>query len=365
MKRILFVTDHLGGGGAPISIIALSSALAERDCEVSIVSLQDKVWHEPPEGVRIKVLDFQYRSPWQKLRRYRLHARLLDQWLRDQAHEFDLVVANLHYSHQVINRSSLAKRAWLCIRTDPTVALMGSRRPGRFARLRRLYHRRRVLAISRGMLDSLARLGIGPAVSRVIPNIIDAVAIQTAMKESVPYDDYIVYVGRLDKRQKRYDRLFNAYAISGVSQRLLVVGDGEIDEAKKIVDSLGIADRVTFVGQQENPYPYMHHARLLVLASDYEGFGRVIAESLVCGTPVVSTDCPSGPREVLGEGLERCLAPLDDGEALGSRIAEVIENPPVIKSRHYETFKPSAIADQYVQLMLMEGSGSECGGSKP
>ncbi|WFM69795.1 glycosyltransferase [Halomonas sp. CKK8] len=356
MRRILFVTDHLGGGGAPLSILALAGALAARGCAVTIVSLQDKVWHSPPAGVDIQVVSFTYRGPWQKLRRYHLHARRLDAWVGGQPGSFELVVANLHYSHQVVNRSSLADQAWLCIRTDPGAALLKpSRYRHRLSRFRRLYHGRKVLAISRGILDSLAHHDVVPAESRLIYNIIDAKAIRAAMTETVPFEDFIVYVGRLDRRQKRYDRLLKAYEASGVTQPLVVVGDGEVTAAKALAESMGIADRVSFVGKKANPYPYMYHARLLVLASDYEGFGRVIAESLVCGTPVVSTDCPSGPREILRDELADCLAPLDDGEALGRRIAELMAHPPAIMPSHYAAFSPERVSDQYLQLLPFRG----------
>ncbi|WP_083517437.1 glycosyltransferase [Halomonas chromatireducens] len=350
MTRVLFITDHLGGGGAPISILALASTLAERGCLVTIVSLQDKIWHEPPEGVDFQVLSFTYRGFWQKFRRYHLHALRLNDWFASQPEPFDLVIANMHYSHQVVIRSCLANRAWLCIRTDPGAEVAGSRRSGRLARFRHLYHGRRVLCISQGIRNSLAELDIVPAEAQVVHNVIDASGIQQAMQAPVPYDDFIVYVGRLDRRHKRYDRLFQAYKASGVSQHLVVVGDGEVDEAKVLTVALGIAERVIFVGKQLNPYPYIYHARLLVLSSDCEGFGRVIAESLVCGTPVASTDCPSGPRDILKGDLSNCLVPLDDGESLGRRIAEMVKNPPAIRPEHYAAFMPEVIADQYSYL---------------
>ena len=359
MTHVLFVTDHLGGGGAPLSILALSEALARRGCRVTILSLQDKVWHELPDGVDVQVLGFRYRGPWQKLRRYRLHARLVDDWVRAQSVTFDLVVANLHYSHQVVIRSSLADQAWLCIRTDPAAALLQSQRSHRrLARLRRLYHGRKVLGISSGILASLREHDVVPSQSRVIFNIIDAEAIRAAMQEDVPHSDYIVYVGRLDRRQKRYDRLFRAFKSSGVPQSLVVVGDGEIEAAKELAASLGLEERVTFVGKQANPYPYIHQARLLVLSSDYEGFGRVIAESLVCGTPVVSTDCPSGPRDILQDDLADCLVPMDGGEALGQGMARLLADPPVITAAHFAAFSPEAVVEQYLALIP---AGKEAG----
>ncbi len=105
-----------------------------------------------------------------------------------------------------------------------------------------------------------------------------------------------------------------------------------------------------FLGQKENPYPYIYHADLLVLASDYEGFGRVIAESLICGTPVVSTDCPSGPRDILTDELATCLVQTDDEQALARKMREVLDAPPVIKPEHYTCFSPDTIARRYETL---------------
>ncbi|WP_136246790.1 glycosyltransferase [Halomonas borealis] len=350
--RVLFITDHLGGGGAPLSILGLADALARRGCHVTLLVLADKVWHEIPAGVSVVRLPFQYQGVWQKLRRYHLHARLLDRWVSAQPSSFDLVVANLHYSHQVVNRSLLADRAWLCIRTDPTVALLGSGK-ARWRSLRKmrwLYHRRRVIAISRGILDSLAHHGVVPHDAQLIYNVIDVEAIRRRMTDTIPHQDFIVYVGRLAMRQKRYDRLLRAYKASGVSQPLVIVGDGEVDEAKALVRSLEVEERVIFLGKQANPYPYIHRARLLVLSSDYEGFGRVIAEALVCGTPVVSTDCPSGPCEILQGELAGCLVEPDDGPLLGEKIREVLASPPVIEEAHYRAFLPETIAARYLRL---------------
>lgn len=350
--RVLFISDHLGGGGAPLSILGLADSLARRGCRVTLLVLGDKVWHEMPEGVSVVRLPFRFRNAWQKLRRYRLHARLLDRWVRAQPDAFDLVVANLHYSHQVVNRSRLADRAWLCIRTDPAVALLGAGKPRRrrLRKMRWLYHRRRVIAISQGILDSLAQHGVAPRDAQLIYNVIDAEAIRQRMAAPISHDDFIVYVGRLERRQKRYDRLLQAYRASGVSQPLVVVGDGEIEEARALARSLGVEERVVFLGQQANPYPYIHGARLLVLSSDYEGFGRVIAEALVCGTPVVSTDCPSGPREILQGELADCLVERDEGPLLGEKIREVLASPPRIEEAHYRVFLPETIAARYMAL---------------
>lgn len=351
-KSFLFVSDHLGGGGAPISILNLAEILAQRGHDVTIAVLSDKVWHDIPEGVTVKTLPFRYKNVWQKLRRFRLHAAKVDAWLREDAKTYDVVIANLYYAHRVVTYSSLAAQAWLCIRTDPTEALLSKRRsrPKALRRIRKLYGGRRVVAISHGILASLSDAKAAPGRGEVIHNVIDASAIERRMHQSVEVSDYIVSVGRLGLWQKRYDRLLRAYKESGITQKLVFIGDGELENVQALVRELGLESRVVFLGQKANPYPYIRHADLLVLASDYEGFGRVIAESLICGTPVVSTDCPSGPRDILTGELATCLVQTDDEQALARKMREVLDAPPVIKPEHYTCFSPDTIARRYETL---------------
>jgi glycosyltransferase involved in cell wall biosynthesis len=95
---------------------------------------------------------------------------------------------------------------------------------------------------------------------------------------------------------------------------------------------------VTVAGFRENPFPWYANAAACVLSSDREGMPNVLIESLICGTPVVSTDCPSGPREVLIGELSRWLVPSGDAAALAQKMREVIEVPPKIDAAILERF---------------------------
>ncbi|EGR0542543.1 glycosyltransferase [Vibrio cholerae] len=113
---------------------------------------------------------------------------------------------------------------------------------------------------------------------------------------------YFLIVGSLCKR-KRVDIAIKSFSRlnHGDEYKLLIIGDGEEkSNLKVLVDNLGVSENVFFLGNQENPYSYMKNAMATLLTSESEGLPRVLVESLIVGTPVISSDCPTGPRELLG-----------------------------------------------------------------
>ena len=124
------------------------------------------------------------------------------------------------------------------------------------------------------------------------------------------------------KHQKNHALLLRAFALlERPDARLMLLGNGELEpDLRRLAAELGIADRVIFAGFHPDPTPFYRTADLFVLSSDYEGFGNVIVEALACGTPVVSTDCPSGPAEILADGEFGALVPVGDAQALARAI---------------------------------------------
>ena len=156
---------------------------------------------------------------------------------------------------------------------------------------------------------------------------------------------------RVDRLELR-DRLLEAFARSGFGGDLVIVGTGTSEQRRRLRESIserGLEARVDLPGFQANPYPIIRHARGLVLTSDYEGFGNVIVESLVCGTPVVSTRCPSGPDEILTGELARGLADLD-ADSLAEAIDRVLADPPMISEASVQRFAIEAVAERYLAL---------------
>lgn len=229
-----------------------------------------------------------------------------------------------------------------------------SKRQRLFARC--LYHGRHLIAVSDGVAESVQTAKqvwqFKPASLRVIYNPCPVESIRRQMMAptpDIPGKPYIVNVARLVPA-KDQALLLRAYSRSGVKMPLVLVGDGqERPRLEVLAKELGIAEQVIFAGQQDNPYPWMHHARLLVLSSRFEGMGIVLFEALACGTPVLSVDCPGGIRSVLKGELESSIVSHDE-ENLSKGIDEAIqgEKPQILES-WLEDFKPEVVANRFLQ----------------
>ncbi|MEM2568314.1 MAG: glycosyltransferase, partial [Candidatus Bathyarchaeia archaeon] len=140
----------------------------------------------------------------------------------------------------------------------------------------------------------------------------------------------ILGVGRLHV-QKDFPTLIQAFALVRQNRpcRLVILGEGEErPKLERLVRELGLENDVSLAGFEPNPFKFMKNASVFVLSSKYEGFGNVIIEALACGCPVVSTDCPSGPSEILEDGKWGKLVPVGDVEAMAKAILETLDNPP-------------------------------------
>ena len=140
----------------------------------------------------------------------------------------------------------------------------------------------------------------------------------------------ILAVGRLGK-PKDYPTLIRAFARLTTHRacRLVILGEGPLrKEIEGLVENFKLSDRVSLPGWVQNPFAFMAHASLLVLSSTFEGLPSVLVEALACGCPCVSTDCPSGPAEILLNGDIGPLVPVGDDAALAEAMERVLDRPP-------------------------------------
>lgn len=185
----------------------------------------------------------------------------------------------------------------------------------------------RVVTVSEGVADDLVKATGLPRrnISIIYNGVVtsdfdDRAALRPAHPWFLEDQPIILGMGRL-VAQKGFATLIRAFArvADRSDARLVILGEGPLRVAlEDQVSALGsLSERISLPGFIANPLPLLQGARLFALTSLNEGFGNVIAEALACGTPVVSTDCPYGPAEILGNGRYGRLVPVGDADALG------------------------------------------------
>ncbi|HEY4467112.1 MAG TPA: glycosyltransferase [Klebsiella sp.] len=360
--RILFVIDGLPGGGAEKVVLTLAEYFLSQGEQVSLFSLRNVCDYPLPEGLDYQVIADSCRKPWRKLTELSRRARQLDAAVdkAEQQGRFDLILSNLHKTDRIVSRSRVlaGRNLWFCLHGMFSTSYLGHRtgfdRWIKQQKIKRVYQGRNVVTVSDAVgRDLVEQFAVRPAQLKTIYNPFDIAALRAAADapSERPEGDYIIHVGRFHPG-KRHDRLIEAYAQSGIEAPLVLLGQGKPEQEQRLhqlVQQLQIGDRVLFKGFQKNPLPWIKGARMLVLSSDSEGFGNVVVEALLLGTPVASTRSPGGVAEILTGELARGLADLNS-PALAQTMQSVYHSPPTIDPARLEKFSVASISQQYRQL---------------
>lgn len=201
-----------------------------------------------------------------------------------------------------------------------------------------------IIAVSEGVAEELRTHGrLAGSHIDVIPNPVVTPRVEALAREPVRHQwcepgqpALILGVGRLH-RQKNFAGLLEAFerVRKDVDCRLLILGEGpERDRLARQIERGRLEDQVELAGRVDNPYAFMARAALFVLSSSWEGLPGVLIEAMSVGCPVVSTDCPAGPREILLGGRLAPLVPCDDPEALAAAMSKALRRPP--DTRHLQ-----------------------------
>ena len=174
----------------------------------------------------------------------------------------------------------------------------------------------------------------------------------------------VISVGAL-KPEKNYTVLIEAFSrlLRKQDAKLLLLGDGPLRcELELQIADRGLEGKVLMPGFRINPVPFYRSADLFVLSSDYEGFGNVIVEALACGLPVVSTDCPGGPAEILDFGRFGALVSCGDPKALADAMFEMLNqsHDRMALMDRAADFLPHLAADKYLRLLFPKADTNGC-----
>lgn len=383
--RVALLISGLGLGGVQRTMLTLAGGLADRGLAVDLLVPDE---HGPfrdqiPANVRlVNLTRWWLRLPVIRARKRRkalLMAPAIADYLRRER-----PAALLSASHYV-NLAALWGRALagtgtrlvISQRTQLSVAITNSklpilrRRPLLAWMTRRYYPRAdAIVAVSDGVADDLAAVAHLPR-ERVVTvyNPTDLAAIAQRAAEPAPHPwladggaPVIVAVGRL-AAQKDFSTLLRAFARLRTQRaaRLLILGEGRLRAPlEALAAELGVADAVALPGYAQNPFAALARADLYVMSSRYEGLPGALIQALACGCRIVSTDCPSGPAEILDHGRYGLLTPVGDVEALAGAMQTALAAPPdPPRQRERAAFfsVPRAV-DAYLDLLLGAAAGN-------
>ena len=362
-RRIAMLMPSLAGGGAEKMFLRVAAGLARRGFAVDLlVERAEGPYVElVPTGVRLLRLDA------------RLSGTTLPKLLRYLHRERpDVLLSNLDWTNAfALIAKFFAREPRVVVRQDGvfSAALADSRFRIRIVVMRALKHllpsADAIIAVSRGVAEDLERhlSGAARALVRVVPNpVVDSeLAARAAAPVAHPWFadrrvPVVLSAGRLHS-QKDFPTLLRAF--SEVAQarpaRLVILGEGPLlARLRALARELRIARDVDFPGFRTNPFAYMAKARVFALSSTSEGLPSVLIESMACGTPVVATDCPYGPREILEGGRWGRLVPVGDHQSLAGAILDTLDHPgdPGLLVARAGRYAVEPSVDQHLRVLL-------------
>jgi len=365
------------GGGAERGMSNLLRYLEPHlsSCNVELLLLDDlPIVQNLPEGIHVERLDGRG-----SLRRS--YSELSRHWQRFNKKP-DVCISFLTRSNclNIWLKRKFGHRAIISERVHTSSHLGASRFAPLYKKITRATypHADHIVAVSAGVADDLAlNFGVARDKTSVIGNPIDGdrLAHLAEAQPSIPLPtDYFLGVGRLVPN-KNFALLLKAYAQVQNAPDLVILGQGgEESQLKAQAQMLGIEERVHFAGYVDNPYPIMNKARALISTSRAEGFPNTLIEAMSLGCPVVATDCPSGPAEVLNTSAHKrgpwpssacgMLIPMEDADALAAAMTLFCDNEirDDYSSRAKERardFGTNSIIESYLQILLRPLTNSE------
>lgn len=371
--RLTLVMRDFSGGGAEKIMVNLATGLLDRghDVELVVIEKTGPYLDLAPSNLPIVELGGRRVSTSVPALAHHLKQRRPDAVLSSLVH-MNVATVLARALGRVETRLVVRQEAHLHGNPSPD-ASMGTRLAYRLVpwAYRRADH---VVGVSRGVVNEVReRTGLGPErISTVYNPVLSEESVRrltTLQPTPHPWLEpgappVVIAMGRLVP-QKDYPTLLEGFARLRISRplRLIILGEGPLrkDLTRQAVE-LGIGDEVHFAGFVEDPLSWMKQARLFAHTARWEGFGNVLVEALACGLPVVATDCPSGPREILDDGRYGRLVGVGDIDGLVEAIRKTLKETPDqedLRDRARE-FTVEAILPAYEALFgLSDADGSE------
>lgn len=365
MNHIAFFLPDLSGGGAERVLLTLSEQLIKKGYKVDLVleRVQGNFIRQLPQGVRLVNLGKRYNIPTVIGLAVQSFVGLVHYLRRNRP---DAILSSLSRAN------ILMAFAGRLSGTDARIILREANTFHNHGVVTRSFMRisypaaDKVVAVSKGIANDLKQLGaLDERNVKVIYNPVNIAAIRRMSEQPLDHEWFrkgappvVLAIGRLTE-QKDFPVLIRAFALlrRNRSARLVILGEGKLgDSLQRLAESLGIGDDFLLAGFVGNPYQYIQRSSIVAVSSKWEGMINVLIEALTVGTPVVSTDCHSGPAEILEDGRFGRLVPVGDIDAFAAALEETLDHPitrDVLQSRA-DDFSVDSVLPEYLDVMLKE-----------
>lgn len=334
--NITLVISSLDSGGAERVLTLIAEGFCKKGYQVTVITLSGKSrdFYKLPENIHRLALEIQNESPtvvhalWNNLNRLWVLRKAIKSTLPD-------VVISFMHKTNIRCLLALANTNYPVIvseHIDPSLMSCGKI----WGILRRLTYSyaSTIVSVSDGvnnyfdwLPNSKKKVIYNPLVK--IESIESEIQIKNWSENANPNKKWLIAMGRLTY-QKGFDILISAFkhiSSNYPDWQLVILGEGKLrPELENLIENLGLKNQVILPGRLSNPFPVLKQSNIFVLSSRFEGFGNVIIEAMACGLPVISTDCPSGPREIIRDGINGILVPNEDVESLATAMERLMSN---------------------------------------
>jgi len=330
-KKVLLVSVSLSEGGAERFVSTLLCHLDRDRFAPELCLMRDKITYDVPDDVPFTILE--KHKPWHIPRAIRKLRQTI------ASTRPDVIISNMMFTNWVTGAALMRcphQPSWIAQFVNNPYQNYGFvfrlvMRPI----VRRMLGRAKLCLANSDALAQLVRLYFGFNESRVEVaynpvdlSLIQARASDPADRQNVTGEPIILCIGRLSQ-QKRLDVLVQAFLLvrRQVPARLWICGDGPLrKDLERQIARLGLSDHVDLLGFQQNPFARARQASAFVLTSDYEGMPNALIEAQAMGLPAVSTNCPTGPNEIIEDGETGYLVPVGDVEAIANRLIVLLRD---------------------------------------